>query len=195
MSSSPSASFRIHCVFLKFLLFLLSIISIIIFFPMFLVFFLTLQLKGHIFYCHLFLIFLMLLFLLLILFVPSLLILHTFLLIPVVPLFPLFLLSFFLSFSFSPPCYTRRSTFPSFPLPCPFLILLHFPLSRFMFFSLLLATKYYHRSSAGAYSADTLIESWQALLQYVQSNTETLLCNAFGPLNPPLSPKYFIFSL
>jgi hypothetical protein len=31
-----------------------------------------------------------------------------------------------------------------------------------MFFSLLFVTKYYHRSCAGAYSADTLIESWQA---------------------------------
>jgi hypothetical protein len=58
-----------------------------------------------------------------------------------------------------------------------------------------LATHYHHRSYAGAYSGDTVIESRQALLQCVQPNTETILCNAFGPLTPPLALKHFIFSL
>jgi hypothetical protein len=140
--------------YLQLLLILLSLIFLLIFLPMFLVSFLPLQLMGHIFHCHLFLIFRMFLLLFLI-FVPSLLLLLlTFLLIPVVPLLPLFVLSFLLSFGFSPPFYSRLSAFPLSPLPCPFLILLHLQLTQFMLFFILLVTNYHHRSYAGVYTGD-----------------------------------------
>ena len=175
--------------FLKLFLILLSLIFLLVFLIMFFVFFLLLQLIGHIFHCDFFLIFI----LLLILFVPSLLLLLlTFLLIPVVPPF---LYSFY--------HFSCLSAFPLlfilvvrlFFISSPLFLSYSAPLTTDTVHVVLspLATNYHPRSYAGTCSGDTVIESRQAQLQCVQPNTETLLCNSFGQLTPPLAPKHFIF--